>query len=453
MARKVKFPLELKDGYLARSNIEEVRAHFDLAKIIAQFHNGRLKIWLEDHYLPEMAEQVAALDGDAPDLAAQLCTILGVEDAATENVDSSLIQKREEKRQRLSQYTTNPILCDMAEFAAFEQGDLDRLIKEGAQEIILCNNAFRIPLLAEKRKYYGVGKAVAVIDSDTPIDFAGGGIEFTNVPFDEKYRKILLSKKDIEKPKRKKNKEQPSKGTNTGGKQKQKSKKEGISTLDKSLVLHHRTWYEHEANHGNYAAMVYLGMMYEFGMNGAVQSEETALRCYRTAAEHGNGWAMYELCLCYAEKDQYEEAQKWCMKAAHYKYEDAMRDVAHQHFREDDYIGALHWIGKLHGITGVLEGEEDVPRMLRDGGYIVKPCVMNLLALICSYGVGGGRADMFFWFREAARAGDHWGMYNLAQCYEEGDIVVRDFDTAVYWYKKSAQHGNEEAKKWLKKHS
>ena len=33
MARKVKFPLELRDGYLARSNIEEVRAHFDLEKI------------------------------------------------------------------------------------------------------------------------------------------------------------------------------------------------------------------------------------------------------------------------------------------------------------------------------------------------------------------------------------------------------------------------------------
>ena len=453
MARKVKFPLELKDGYLARSNIEEVREHFDLEKVIAQFHNGRLKIWLEDHYLPEMAEQVAGLDADAPNLAAKLCAILGVEGIATENVDSSLIRKREEKRQRLSQYTTNPILCDMAECAAFEQGDLDALIDEGIREIILCNNSFRIPLLAENRTYYGVGKSVAVIESDTPIEFMARGIQFVDVPFDEKYTNILLSKKDVEKPKIKKNKTQSSKDTNARGKQKKKSKKEGISTLDNSLVLDHRTWYEHEANHGNYAAMVYLGIMYEFGMNGVVQSEETALRCYRAAAEHGNGWAMYELYLYYTEIDQYEEAQKWCMKAAHYKYEDAMCDVARQRFREDDYIGALHWIGRLHGITEVLEGEEDVPKILRDGGYIVKPCVMNLLALICSYGVGGGRADMFFWFREAAIAGDHWGMYNLAQCYEEGDSVVRDFDTAIYWYKKSAQHGNEEAKKWLKKHS
>ena len=198
MARKVKFPLELKDGYLARSNIEEVRAHFDLEKIIAQFHNGRLKIWLDDHYLPEMAEQVAALDGDAPDLAAQLCAILGVEGVATDHVDSSLIQKREEKRQQLSQYTTNPILCDMAEFAAFEQGDLDVLIDEGAREIILCNNAFRIPLLAEKRKYYGVGKAIAVIDSDTPIDFAARGIQFVDMPFDEAYLGIVEKKKQRE---------------------------------------------------------------------------------------------------------------------------------------------------------------------------------------------------------------------------------------------------------------
>ena len=187
MARKVKFPLELKDGYQARSNIEEVRAHFDLAKIVAYFHNGRLKIWLEDHYLPDEAAQVAALDGSAPDLAERLCTILGVEGVATDHIDTEIIQKRETKRQRLSQYTTDLGLCNCAEYAAFDQSDLDALIDEGAHEIILCNNTFRIPLLAENRKYYGVGKAVAVIESDTPIEFAARGIQFVNVAFDEKY--------------------------------------------------------------------------------------------------------------------------------------------------------------------------------------------------------------------------------------------------------------------------
>ena len=198
MARKVKFPLELRDGYLARSNIEEIRAHFDLEKIIAQFHNGRLKIWLEDHYLPEMAEQVAALDGNAPDLPAQLCAVLGVEGVTTDAVDSYAIRERERKLQKLRQCTSDERYLNMVEYAAFDQKDLDALIDEGAREIILCNNAFRIPLLAEKRKYYGVGKAVAVIDSDAPIDFAARGIEFVDVPFDEAYLGIVEKKKQRE---------------------------------------------------------------------------------------------------------------------------------------------------------------------------------------------------------------------------------------------------------------
>jgi|GEM_PF-1802562 len=198
MARKVKFPLDLKDGYQARSNIEEVRTYFDIEKIIAQFHNGKLKIWLEDHYLPAEAEQVGALDGNAPDLAQRLCTILGVTDVPTENVDTKTvqtIQKREERRHRLSQYTTNPILCDRAEFAAFDQADLERLVKEGAQEIILCNANFRIPLNVKNKTYLGVGKAVAVIDSKTAVDFETLGIRFVDVPFDEKYARLFQETK------------------------------------------------------------------------------------------------------------------------------------------------------------------------------------------------------------------------------------------------------------------
>ena len=187
MARKVKFPLELRDGYLARSNIEEVRAHFDLEKIIAQFHNGRLKIWLEDHYLPEMAEQVAALDGDAPDLAAQLCTILGVEGVATDTVDSYAIRERERKLQKLRQCTSNERYLNMVEYAAFDQKDLNDVLKNNPIEILLCDGEFHIPLVAKQRTYYGIGKAVAVIDSGKPVDF------------DEAYEQVRKREIDIPK--------------------------------------------------------------------------------------------------------------------------------------------------------------------------------------------------------------------------------------------------------------
>ena len=199
MARKVKFPLELKDGYLARSNIEEVRAHFDLEKIIAQFHNGRLKIWLDDHYLPEMAAQVAALDGDAPDLAAQLCAILGVEGVTADAVDSYAIRERERKLQKLRQCTSNERYLNMVEYAAFDQKDLDDVLRNNPTEILLCSGEFHIPLVAKQRTYYGIGNVVAVIDSERLVDFEKLGIRFINVDFDEAYEQVRKKVIDIPK--------------------------------------------------------------------------------------------------------------------------------------------------------------------------------------------------------------------------------------------------------------
>ena len=199
MARKVKFPLELKDGYLARSNIEEVRAHFDLEKIIAQFHNGRLKIWLDDHYLPEMAAQVAALDGDAPDLAAQLCAILGAEGVTADAVDSYAIRERERKLQKLRQCTSNERYLNMVEYAAFDQKDLDDVLRNNPTEILLCSGEFHIPLVAKQRTYYGIGNVVAVIDSERLVDFEKLGIRFINVDFDEAYEQVRKKVIDIPK--------------------------------------------------------------------------------------------------------------------------------------------------------------------------------------------------------------------------------------------------------------
>ena len=199
MARKVKFPLELKDGYLARSNIEEVRTHFDLEKIIAQFHNGRLKIWLEDHYLSEMAEQVAALDGNAPDLPAQLCAVLGVEGVTTDTVDSYAIRERERKLQKLRQCTSDERYLNMVEYAVFDQKDLDDVLKNNPTEILLCGGEFHIPLVPKQRTYYGIGKVIAVIDRDENIDFEELGITFVDVDFDEAYEQVQKEKIDITK--------------------------------------------------------------------------------------------------------------------------------------------------------------------------------------------------------------------------------------------------------------
>ena len=437
MARKVKFPLELKDGYLARSNIEEVRAHFDLEKIIAQFHNGRLKIWLDDHYLPEMAEQVAVLDGDAPDLAAQLCVILGVEGVATEHVDSSLIQKREEKRQRLSQYTTNPILCDMAEFAAFEQSDLDRLIKEGAQEIILCNANFRIPLNVKNKTYLGVGNAVAVIDSKTAVDFEALGIHFVDLPFDEKYRDTVA--------------DEPRRYFEQGQQYEEQSKdKKAVECYQKAIDI------------GYDDAILALADLYE-----KQGEEEAMIRLLVKAGEQGNVGAMDRLETHFEEVEDYRSAIRWTEKKAKLGDADAMWWMGVK-YREGKVVeqdlekafdwflksahaghdGAMWWLGDCY--RDGQGTEEDISEAIK---WYEKSAELNNQYAMCKLGVlydiGKGVSENQVlaaqWYRKSAEAGNPEAMCYLAMDYEYGVGVEQDDEEARIWYQKAADKGDADA--------
>ena len=408
MARKVKFPLDLKDGYQARSNIEEVRAHFDIEKIIAQFHNGKLKIWLEDHYLPAEAEQVGALDGNAPDLAQRLCTILGVTDVPTENVDTKTvqtIQRREERRQRLSQYTTNQILCDMAEFAAFDQADLERLVKEGAQEIILCNERFRIPLQVKNKTYVGVGKAVAVIESKTAVDFETLGIRFVDVSFDEKYLETIA--------------DEPRRYFEQGQQYEEKGKdKKAIECYQKAIDL------------GYDDALFALAALYE-----KQGEEENMIRLLVKAGNQGNVGAMRHLYRYYEEREDAKKAAKWTEKAALSGDSDAMWLIGCYYRRgygvEEDFGKAFKWFqksakeGNAFGMT--LFGD-----CYRDG----EGCEQDLSLAV-------------EWYEKAAALEDDWAMCRLGGLYYEGCGVPENPVLGAEWYRKSAELGNSEAMYYL----
>ena len=433
MARKVKFSLELKDGYLARSNIEEVRAHFDLEKIIAQFHNGRLKIWLDDHYLPEMAAQVAALDGDAPNLAAQLCTILGVEGVATDHVDSSLIQKREENRQRLSQYTTNPILCDMAEFAAFEQEDLDRLIKEGAQEIILCKENFRIPLNVKNKTYLGVGNAVAVIGSKTAVDFAALGIRFVDVSFDETYREAVA--------------DEPRKYFAQGQSYEEKGKdKKAIECYQKAIEL------------GDEDAVLALAELY-----GKQGNEEDMIRLLVKAGNQGNVGAMDRLETHFEEIEDYRSAIRWTEKKAKIGDADAMWWIGVK-YRDGEGVeknlkkafewflksamaghdGGMWWLGDCYrNGEGTEENVEEAIKWYEKSASLGNAYAMCRLGRAYDEGIGVPENPVLGaeWYRKAAEKGSVQGMYNLALDYEYGTGVEQNDVEAKRWYRKAADEG------------
>ncbi len=98
MARKIKFALEMADGTKVRSNLEELREHFDIKSIMGYFLSGKLQEWLEDRYYENEAEQLSQLNKDASDIHAQVCNILGVELSTRDDFNLASIERLNEKR-------------------------------------------------------------------------------------------------------------------------------------------------------------------------------------------------------------------------------------------------------------------------------------------------------------------------------------------------------------------
>lgn len=180
MAKKIKFPLIMKDDVQVRA-MEELKEHFDLEKVCEYFSNGKLLTWLEERYYEDEAEQIRELDAQDSNLKKKLCDIFGVEWHDMDSVDMEAVALRQEKLAKLKQYTSDEEILSKVEFAAFDQEELADLLDEDAKEIILCDNRFVIPTSRKGIHYIGVGNAVAEIKSREDLDFDKLGICFYNL--------------------------------------------------------------------------------------------------------------------------------------------------------------------------------------------------------------------------------------------------------------------------------
>ena len=191
MAKKIKFPLKLADGTEART-LDELKEHFDIESVVGYFSDGRLLNWLRSRYYDDEADKVEQLTKDDPQLHKKLCEIFGVE--SEEEVDPEEIARRQERLNRLKQYTDDREIWGRIDQVAFDQEDLSDLLDEDKTLIYLCANRFTIPLRVTDKTYVGIGKAIAVIRSNKIIDFDALNITFKKVRFDDDYQKILDTK-------------------------------------------------------------------------------------------------------------------------------------------------------------------------------------------------------------------------------------------------------------------
>lgn len=190
MAKKIRFPLEMNDGIEVR-DLEGLKEHFSLERVLFYLEDGKLETWLRDHYEDELADEVVALDKQDTQFNRKLCEVFGVEYAADEDVDLEKMRERKRKQEQLNEIAGGEDYFDVVDQIAFEQDDLYDLLDEGETEIYLCGERFSIPLGKKGIRYIGINSPTAVISSKEKVNFEDKGITLESVRFDEKYQKLL----------------------------------------------------------------------------------------------------------------------------------------------------------------------------------------------------------------------------------------------------------------------
>ena len=186
MAKKIRFPLKMKNGAEVRT-LDELKENFDLESVLGYFTDGKLTTWLADRYYDEKAEAVSALSADTPDLNATLCEILEVEYQGDENIaDLEYIQHRNEKLRILSSFTDKKEILNNIDIVALSQNELFDILDEKPEKVYLYGDKYSIPFGAQNVCYIGVNNPVITLDKMKYVfEYNEVGISFKNVRYDE----------------------------------------------------------------------------------------------------------------------------------------------------------------------------------------------------------------------------------------------------------------------------
>lgn len=199
MPKKVKFPLEMKNGVKVRS-LEELRCNFDAEDLVRHYISGKLQTWLGDRCYYSELEKIKKINSKE-NLVNILCDILGIDSMQSSTiVDYDEIAEKTNKIQKLKMYTDNPNVIENVDNVAFCQEEFDKLISNGLSEIYLVNNQYHLILKnVYNIRIVGIGNVVLSVREFENIDINKSGIAFDNIQFEGDFNSIINNKKrDIE---------------------------------------------------------------------------------------------------------------------------------------------------------------------------------------------------------------------------------------------------------------
>ena len=167
-----------------------------------------------------------------------------------------------------------------------------------------------------------------------------------------------------------------------------------------------------------------LGHAYEFGIGTPLNIKE-AMKYYEMAAKQNNAIGMTNLADLYIQENKLKKAKPLLIKAAKKEYGYAQYLLAMNFFDlySENNKEALFWLEKA--------ANNDEPEALFQLGVY--------------YSEGNDLAKSIKYYQRAAELNHADAALELSYIYDEGAIVEQDDDKALFFLKKSAELGNQEA--------
>ena len=167
-----------------------------------------------------------------------------------------------------------------------------------------------------------------------------------------------------------------------------------------------------------------LGYAYEFGIGTSLSIKE-AMKYYEMSAKQNNAIGMTNLADLYIQENKLKKAKPLLVKAAKKEYGYAQYLLAMNFFDlySENNKEALFWLEKA--------ANNDEPEALFQLGVY--------------YSEGNDLAKSIKYYQRAAELNHADAVLELSYIYDEGAIVEQDDDKALFFLKKSAELGNQEA--------
>jgi len=201
-------------------------------------------------------------------------------------------------------------------------------------------------------------------------------------------------------------------------------------------------YFQKAADLGNPMAQLNLGVCYKTG-SGVKQDDTKAIYWYKKAADQGEATAAGNLGVCYMEgygvpKD-YAKAVYWLEKANAGGYTAIKPQLAEARSKLGEQVPAP----TQHAETTIPKKDNSKYANNIEAAQKGDPKAQNTIAICYSEGSGVEKdwQQAVYWFRKAAEQGYSVAEYNLGLRYQKGEGVKRDYEQAMYWYQKAASQG------------